>query len=40
MKRANVDGMMRAREFLPKGDGGLVAGYPLTWIPEKGDSIS
>jgi hypothetical protein len=40
MKRANVHGMMRARKFLPKGDGELGTGYPSTRIPEKGDGIS
>jgi hypothetical protein len=40
MKIWNVHGVMWGREFLSKGDGGLVAGYPLTRISEKGDSGS
>ena len=40
MKRARGHGVMRSREFHPKGDGGLVTGYPLNSIPEKADGIS
>jgi hypothetical protein len=40
MKITNIHGVTGAHEFLRKGDGELVAGYPLTRMSTKGDSGS